>query len=73
MKIVPNTFLVTYFLRSEVDAATDGNKLAKYAYVTRDTTVIRAVNNLLRELKEAGKISKSSEVVIREVRVVAGV
>lgn len=73
MKIVPNNFLVTYFLRNEVEAATDGNKPAKYEYVTRDTTAVRAVNNLFRELKEAGTITKSSEVVVREIRVVAGV
>ncbi len=37
-----------------------------------DTTAVRAVNSLVRELKEAGTIKKASELVIREVRVVPG-
>ncbi|WP_454951083.1 hypothetical protein [Corynebacterium matruchotii] len=69
MQIAPASFLVTYFIRDEVAAG----KPNKYEYQTRDTTAVRAVNSLVRDLKEAGTIKKASELVIREVRVVAGV
>jgi hypothetical protein len=70
MSIAPANFLVTYFIRDEI---TNANKPNKYEYQTRDTTAVRAVNSLVRELKEAGTIKKASELVIREVRVVPGV
>lgn len=69
MSIAPANFLVTYFIRDEVVAS----KPNKYEYQTRDTTAVRAVNSLVRELKETGTIKKASELVIREVRVVPGV
>lgn len=69
MSIAPANFLVTYFIRDEVAT----NKPNKYEYQTRDTTAVRAVNSLVRELKETGTIKKASELVIREVRVVPGV
>lgn len=75
MKIYPTTHKVTYWLRSDVEAAENPEAVAAKAHtaVVRTTTVVRSVNEVLQQLKKDGTIKSAHDVIVREVAVIPGV
>ena len=75
MDIAPSTFEITYFFQKDVREATEPADLdeKRHVIMSRATTVTRAINKLIRELKGEAKIDNAKEVVILEAKVVPGV